>query len=128
MDTCTRTLAVVGAVSGFLAVVLGAFAAHGLRSRLEPELLTVFETGARYQMFHALAMFAAAWAATVARASLAHWAGRCFVLGTVVFSGSLYALALTGLRWLGAITPFGGVLLLVGWALLAAAFLRRQDA
>jgi uncharacterized membrane protein YgdD (TMEM256/DUF423 family) len=128
MDSCTRTLAVLGAVSGFLAVALGAFAAHGLKARLEPELLTIFETGARYQIYHALAMFVAAWAATVARAPLAHWAGRCFVLGTVVFSGSLYALALTGLRWLGAITPFGGVLLLAGWVLLALAFLRRQDA
>lgn len=124
LDQCTRNLAVIGAGSGFLAVALGAFAAHALEGRLEPELLAAFETGARYQMYHALAMFGAAFAATVARAPLAHWAGRCFFFGTVVFSGSLYALAFTGARWLGAVTPVGGLLLLAGWVLLVLAFAR----
>ncbi len=124
MDKCTRGLTIAGSFSALIAVALGAFAAHGLKSRLEPDLLAIFETGARYQMYHALAMFVAAWAATVARDNLAHWAGRCFLIGTVVFSGSLYALALTGTRWLGAITPFGGVLFLAGWTLLAVAFIR----
>ena len=124
MNKCTRGLTVAGSISGLLAVALGAFAAHALKARLEPDLLTTFETGARYQMYHALALFVAAGAAMVAHENLAHWAGRCMLIGTVVFSGSLYALALTGTRWLGAITPFGGVLFIVGWGLLAASFLR----
>jgi len=119
-----RNLAAGGASLALLAVALGAFAAHGLKQRLEPELLTVFETGARYQMYHALALMAAGWAVTVGHAGLARWAGRCFLAGTVVFSGSLYALALSGQRWLGAITPLGGLLFLAGWALLAVAFRR----
>jgi uncharacterized membrane protein YgdD (TMEM256/DUF423 family) len=127
MDRGARNLAASGAFLALVAVALGAFAAHGLKSRLEPDLLAVFETGARYQMYHALALVAAGWAMTVGHARLARWAGRCFLAGTVIFSGSLYALALSGQRWLGAITPVGGLLFLAGWGLLAVAFLRRQD-
>ena len=99
----------------------GAFGAHALRARLAPALLTVFETGARYQMYHALALLAVAWAATRWPGALVHWAGWLFVAGTVLFSGSLYALALSGARWLGAITPLGGVAFLAGWACLLLA-------
>jgi uncharacterized membrane protein YgdD (TMEM256/DUF423 family) len=114
-----RVFLALGAVSGFLAVAAGAFGAHALRSRLTPDLLAVFETGARYQMYHALALLAVAW--LVGRGGIpgAIWAGWLFVIGTCVFSGSLYALALTGQRWLGAITPLGGVAFLAGWACLA---------
>jgi uncharacterized membrane protein YgdD (TMEM256/DUF423 family) len=120
-----RTLTALGALSGLIGVAAGAFGAHALRARLTPELLAVFETGARYQMYHALALFAAAWMADRWPAGQPGWAGVCFAVGTVLFSGSLYALALTGQRWLGAITPLGGVALLAGWALLAwAAFAR----
>jgi len=114
-----RIFATLGALSGFIAVGAGAFGAHGLKARLTPDLLAVFDTGARYQMLHALALLAVAWAVTrwPGRAALA--SGWCFVAGTVVFSGSLYLLALTGVRSLGAVTPFGGVLLLAGWLLLA---------
>ena len=116
-----RIFATLGALSGFIAVGAGAFGAHGLKARLTPDLLAVFDTGARYQMLHALALLAVAWAVTrwPGRAALA--SGWCFVAGTVVFSGSLYLLALTGVRSLGAVTPFGGVLLLAGWLLLALA-------
>jgi uncharacterized membrane protein YgdD (TMEM256/DUF423 family) len=116
-----RFFAVLGALSGLVAVAAGAFGAHGLKSRLTPDLLAVFETAARYQMFHALALLAAAWAIGrwTGRAAVA--AGWCFAGGTLVFSGSLYLLALTGLRAFGAITPVGGALFLAGWLLLAVA-------
>jgi uncharacterized membrane protein YgdD (TMEM256/DUF423 family) len=116
-----RFFAVLGALSGLVAVAAGAFGAHGLKSRLTPDLLAVFETAARYQMFHALALLAAAWAIGrwTGRAAVA--AGWCFAGGTLVFSGSLYLLALSGLRAFGAITPVGGALFLAGWLLLAVA-------
>jgi uncharacterized membrane protein YgdD (TMEM256/DUF423 family) len=120
-----RTYAVAGAISGFIAVAAGAFGAHALRARLEPEMLQVFETGARYQMYHALALLAAALVANESNRSLACWAGRLFLTGTVLFSGSLYALALSGVRGLGAVTPLGGVAFLAGWFCLAAAAWRR---
>jgi uncharacterized membrane protein YgdD (TMEM256/DUF423 family) len=114
-----RAFALGGALSAFIAVAAGAFGAHALRARLAPDLLTAFETGARYQMYHALALFVVAWASN-------HWpgmpmraAGWLFIGGTLLFSGSLYLLALTGARWLGAITPLGGLLFLAGWAALA---------
>ncbi|HET9726715.1 MAG TPA: DUF423 domain-containing protein [Gemmatimonadales bacterium] len=116
-----RIFVTLGAVSAFVAVAAGAFGAHGLRARLAPDLLAVFETAARYQMYHALALLAAAWVATRWPGPLPQWAGWLFVVGTVLFSGSLYALALTGVRWLGAITPLGGVAFLAGWLCLALA-------
>ena len=115
----SRTFFVLGAVSGFIAVAAGAFGAHSLRDRLTPEYLSVFETGARYQMYHALALLAVAWAVERGGGNSAQWAGWLFVIGTVLFSGSLYGLALTGNRWLGAITPLGGVAFLAGWICLA---------
>lgn len=115
----------LGAVSGAIAVAAGAFAAHGLKARLAPDLLAVFDTAARYQMFHALALLAAAWAASRWPGRRARAAGWCFIGGTIVFSGSLYVLALSGLRAWGAITPVGGVLFIVGWLLLAWAAWRR---
>ena len=107
-----------GAISAMIAVAAGAFGAHALRDRLSPEHLAVFETAARYQMYHALGLLAVAWAASRWSGALPHWAGWLFVVGTVLFSGSLYALALTGIRSLGAITPLGGVAFLVGWLCL----------
>lgn len=112
---------VVAAVNGFLAVALGAFAAHGLKPRLSAELLDVFEVGARYHMYHALAMLAAAGLAGAAASRGALWSCRMFLAGIVLFSGSLYAMALSGVRALGAITPFGGAAFLAGWVLLALA-------
>jgi uncharacterized membrane protein YgdD (TMEM256/DUF423 family) len=114
-----RLFATLGAASAFVAVAAGAFGAHGLRARLSPDLLAVFETGARYEMYHALGLFAVAWVATRWPGPWPVRAGWLFLAGTVLFSGSLYALALTGVRWLGAITPLGGVAFLAGWLCLA---------
>jgi uncharacterized membrane protein YgdD (TMEM256/DUF423 family) len=121
-----RTFLLLAALSGGISVAAGAFGAHALKARLAPDLLAVFETGARYQMFHALAIVAAAWAASRGAGAVgaATWAGWLFVAGTVLFSGSLYALALTGVRALGAVTPFGGVAFLAGWLALAIAAVR----
>jgi len=107
----------LGAISGGLAVAAGAFGAHSLENTLDPRGMAVFETAARYQMYHALALIAVGLMASRGRrVDLAGWA---FLVGTLLFSGSLYALALTGERRLGAITPIGGVGFLVGWAALA---------
>jgi uncharacterized membrane protein YgdD (TMEM256/DUF423 family) len=114
----------IGSVSAFIAVAAGAFGAHGLKSRLSADMLAVFEVAARYQMYHALALIACAWAITRWPGTLTATSGWLFVAGTVVFSGSLYLLSLTGLRWLGAITPLGGLALLAGWLCLAAAAVR----
>ena len=116
-----RLFATIGAVSAFLAVGAGAFGAHALRARLSPDLLAVFETGARYQMYHALGLLAVAWMLTRWPGPWPARAGWLFVAGTVLFSGSLYALALSGVRWLGAITPLGGLAFLAGWLCLALA-------
>jgi uncharacterized membrane protein YgdD (TMEM256/DUF423 family) len=114
----------LGALSALLAVAAGAFGAHALRNRLVPDTLTAFEIGARYHMYHALALLAAGWAVARWPGGAATAAGWLFVVGTVIFSGSLYALSLTGQRWLGAITPIGGLAFILGWAALAWAALR----
>ena len=114
-----RLFFAIGSLSGFIGVALGAFGAHALKSRLEPELLATFEVGVRYQMYHAFALLAVAWAQTRWPGAAVTASGWLFVAGTLVFSGSLYALSLSGLRWLGAITPIGGLALLAGWLCLA---------
>ena len=138
--TAARQFFRIGALSAGIAVAAGAFGAHALRARIEPRLLEVFETGARYQMYHALALLAVAWLLdrvadpqraevsqpdprAIRAATIAGWA---FIAGTVLFSGSLYAMAFTGIRVLGAITPLGGVAFLTGWASLAFAASRAR--
>ena len=117
-----RTFLLIGAVLGFLGVAFGAFGAHGLRARLSPEMLAVFETGVRYQMYHTLALLIVAAAiGHIGNARLLVAAGWLFFFGILLFSGSLYALALTGATTLGAITPIGGVAFLAGWACLIVA-------
>jgi len=113
-----------GAVLCALGVMLGAFGAHGLRERLTADLLAVFETGVRYHLIHALGLLAVAWAASRWPNAWVGAAGWLFVAGIAVFSGSLYVLAVTGIRWLGAITPIGGVCLIAGWVVLAVGALR----
>ena len=122
----TRVFFLLGALFALVAVAAGAFGAHALRERLAPDLLAVFETGARYQMYHALALFVAAWAATRWPGRLTTVAGWLFAAGIVVFSGSLYLLAASGVRWLGAITPLGGLCFLSGWSALALAAWRGE--
>jgi uncharacterized membrane protein YgdD (TMEM256/DUF423 family) len=114
-----RVFVVLGALSGLLAVAAGAFGAHALRGKLSPDLLSIFETGARYQMYHALALIAVAWASTHWPAPALSLAGWCFITGIVLFSGSLYFLALAENRWVGAITPIGGLAFLLGWLAFA---------
>ncbi len=110
---------VAAAVNGFLAVACGAIAAHALAGRLDLHALQIFETAARYHMYHALALGLAAFAMRGAAARTAQGAACSFLSGIVLFSGSLYLLALTGLHWLGFVTPFGGLAFLFGWAMLA---------
>ena len=105
-------------------VVLGAFGAHGLRDRLAADMLAVFETGVRYHLVHGLALLAVGWAASCWPNGWVGAAGWLFVAGIAIFSGSLYLLAVTGARWLGAITPIGGVCLIGGWVVLAVGALR----
>jgi len=119
-----RAFALAGALSAFIAVAAGAFGAHALRAKLAPDLLAVFETGVRYQMYHALALIAVAWASTHWPGTPVRAAGWLFIGGTVLFSGSLYFLAITGARWLGVITPLGGLLFLAGWAALGIGILK----
>lgn len=114
-----QMFSLAGAVLAFLAIGLGAFGAHSLSGRLSPQDLSVFETGVRYHMYHALGLFAVAWASTRWPGSLIETSGWLMIGGTLLFSGSLYALVLTGHRWLGAVTPIGGVALMIAWALLA---------
>jgi uncharacterized membrane protein YgdD (TMEM256/DUF423 family) len=115
-----RTFLLIGAVLGFLGVALGAFAAHGLKNRLSPEMLEVFDTGVRYHMYHTFAiLIVAAAIGHIGNARLLAMAGWFFFAGILLFSGSLYALALTGVGIFGAVTPIGGVLFLIGWASLA---------
>ncbi len=114
-----RAFGMLGAASALVAVAAGAFGAHALRTRLAPDLASVFETAVRYQMYHALALLFTAWAATRWPLAPVRAAGWLFVAGTVVFSGSLYLLALTGVRGFGAVTPLGGLAFLAGWLSLA---------
>jgi uncharacterized membrane protein YgdD (TMEM256/DUF423 family) len=123
-----RLFILVGCASAFIGVAAGAFGAHGLKARVAPELLLVFETGVRYQMYHAIALLACAWAVTRWPGTLTTAAGALFIAGTLLFSGSLYALVLTGHRWLGAITPIGGLAFLLGWICLAIAVVRYGNA
>ena len=118
-----RTFLLAGAVAGLIAVGFGAFGAHGLKGRLTPEMLAVFETGVRYHMYHALALLLTAALAARMDSKAITAAGWLFVAGIALFSGSLYLLAVTGVTILGAITPIGGVALLAGWACLVVAAL-----
>jgi len=116
-----KTFLLIGAVAAFLAVAFGAFGTHGLRGRLSPEMMAAFESAVRYQMYHALAILAVGLMLGRMDGWLIRTAGWCFVAGIVLFSGSLYVLALSGVTILGAITPIGGLAFLAGWACLAFA-------
>lgn len=120
----TGTFFVIGSIAAFLAVAAGAFGAHALEGRVPSDRLATFDLAARYQMYHALALLAVAWATTRWPGTAPTAAGWAFVLGIVIFPGTLYGIGLGGPRWLGAITPIGGTAFLVGWALLAWTALR----
>lgn len=114
-----RLWLLLAAIDGLLAVALGAFGAHALRERLTPDQLSIYRTAVDYQFHHALALLAVGVLASTRPSPWLNAAGLCFALGIVLFSGSLYGLALTGLRAFGPITPIGGLLFLAGWTLLA---------
>ncbi len=117
-----KTIILLGAVFGALGVGIGAFGAHGLKPVVSADMLANFETGVRYHLIHVLALFAAAFVATrFPESTLPLVAGWLFAAGILVFSGSLYLMALTGMRWLGAVTPIGGVAMIAGWVCLAIA-------
>lgn len=117
-----RLFFTLASLFGGLAVALGAFGAHALKSRLDEQMLANFETGVRYHFYHALALVAVAVAIRFwQNSNLPNYAGWLFVVGILIFSGSLYVMALTGARWLGAITPIGGVAFIAGWICLALA-------
>jgi len=109
----------LGSIVGLLTVAAGAFGAHALQSRIDARAMEIFQTSVRYQMMHALALVAAAWAATRWSGGAVRVGGWAFVVGVVIFCGTLYGLALGGPRWLGAITPIGGMSFIVGWGCLA---------
>lgn len=115
----SRLFFILASLSAFLGVALGAFAAHVLRNRLAPEMFNIFEVGVRYQIYHAFALFVVVWASARWETGNFSISGWMFIFGTVLFSGSLYILSLSGMRWLGAITPVGGLCFLLGWFFLA---------
>lgn len=116
-----KTFLIAASIFGFLAVAIGAFGAHSLSAYFEdhPDLEDNYRTAVLYQMFHVVALIAVAWAAAQWDQSAFTWSGYAFIAGILLFSGSLYVLSMTGIRWLGAITPLGGIAFLAGWALLA---------
>lgn len=118
----SRKFLVIASVFGLTGVALGAFGAHSLRSTISSDMLAVFETGVRYQMYHAFALFVASWALQARPSKTFKYAAWLFVIGVILFSGSLYALAMTGLRSLGMITPLGGLSFLAGWIALGLGF------
>jgi len=121
----SKPLGILAAASGLVAVVCGAFAAHGLKASLSPAMLATWETAVSYQVYHTLALLILALSPLAATTS-GRLAGWLFVAGTAIFSGSLYILVLLGMPWLGMVTPIGGVLLIIGWAALLLAFARRH--
>ncbi|EAW32838.1 hypothetical protein GP2143_16321 [marine gamma proteobacterium HTCC2143] len=113
---------VVAAMSGLMAVIIGAFGAHGLKDRVAEDLLVIYQTGVQYHFYHTFALLAVSLLLLrYPQLGLLNWSGGFFIIGTLIFSGSLYVMALTGFRWLGAITPIGGVVLIIGWLMLVAA-------
>jgi uncharacterized membrane protein YgdD (TMEM256/DUF423 family) len=122
MSAAARTFLLLGAVACLLAVALGAFGAHALRGKLTADMLAMYQTAVQYHFWHALGLVAIGLVAFHLPASVPlRWAGWLMLAGILLFSGSLYLLATTGLRWLGAVTPLGGVAFIAGWALLAFA-------
>ncbi len=121
-----RTFLILGSINAFLSVALGAFGAHGLKSRLSEEMMQIYQTAVQYHMFHSVGLLlvgiVAQW---MTNSSLLNWAGWSMAVGILLFSGSLYLMSVTGMRWLGAITPLGGVAFLMGWLLLALAVFKQ---
>jgi uncharacterized membrane protein YgdD (TMEM256/DUF423 family) len=117
-----KTLLTIAAISGLLAVAIGAFGAHGLKDRVTTELMVVYQTGVQYHFYHTFALFVVGLLLLqYPQLPLLSWSGGLFIVGIIIFSGSLYILALTGVKWLGAITPIGGLAFIAAWLCLALA-------
>ncbi len=122
-----RWFIILGALNSFLSVALGAFGAHGLKSRVTPELLDTFQTGARYEMYHGLALILVGVLVRLfPQQGLLHWAGWAFISGTILFCGSLYAIVFTGVRGFGAVAPLGGLSFMAGWVIILMTFLKMK--
>lgn len=119
-----KVILIIAAVNGFLAVALGAFGAHGLEGKISERALHTWEKAVNYQMFHTVSMFITGIAMFKIQATSLVWAGSLFILGILLFSGSLYVYSTTGIRFLAMITPFGGVLFLIGWIVLGYTFIK----
>lgn len=127
MPQAAKVFLILGAVNALLAVMLGAFGAHVLRARLSAELMAVYQTGIHYHLFHALGLLVVGLLATQLPASVPlKWSGGLMLAGIVLFSGSLYVLSISGQRWLGAITPLGGMAFILAWALFVIAVLKAR--
>ncbi|MGB8855245.1 MAG: DUF423 domain-containing protein [Burkholderiales bacterium] len=125
MQATTKIFLLLGSVGALLAVLLGAFGAHALKSKINADMLAVFQTGVQYHFYHAFGLLAVGLVATqLPESSALKWSGWFMFVGILIFYGSLYLLSITGVRWLGAITPIGGVAFIVAWALLAIAVLK----
>ena len=125
MPQLSRIFLLIGAANGALAVLMGAFGAHALKSRLSAEMMAVYQTGIHYHMFHALGLLAAGLlAAQLPGSASLKWSGWLMLIGIILFSGSLYLLSATGLRWLGMITPIGGLSFIAAWVLFVLAVVR----
>ncbi|MCG7498367.1 DUF423 domain-containing protein [Vibrio sp. Of7-15] len=123
----SRTILLIASLSGAVSIILGAFAAHGLKSQLSPYLLDVFGTGVQYQAWHSLALLGCGILLRICPSKAVSYAALFFTLGIVCFSGSLYALALTGIKWFGPVTPLGGLCFIIGWVALAVAAWRLPE-
>jgi uncharacterized membrane protein YgdD (TMEM256/DUF423 family) len=121
MKNLTRVFVILGSLNAALAVILGAFGAHLLKSQLSENLMATFQTANQYHFFHALGLFAVAFIASHTNSKLVKWSGFLMFIGIILFSGSLYILSITGIKWLGAITPIGGIAFIGAWILLAMA-------
>lgn len=125
--TVAKSYLIIGALLAGLSVVLGAFGAHGLKSVLTAQQLNTFEIGVRYQMYHALALLLLPALSGVVSSTWANWVAFCFVTGTVLFSGSLYALGISSIKWFGPITPLGGMFFIIGWVSLVIGLIKGHD-
>jgi uncharacterized membrane protein YgdD (TMEM256/DUF423 family) len=127
-----RGLLKIAALLGALTVILGAFAAHTIKSKVAPDVLSIFETGVRYQMYHVFAVFLTAILYKEFPTKSIEWAGKLFIIGIIIFSGSLYlltyvkAIGADNFLWLGAVTPFGGVAFIAGWGMLFKSFFKKN--
>jgi len=121
----SRSILLIAALLLALAVILGAFGAHALKERLTADMMQVYETGVKYHFYHALGLLLVGVLAIQMPSTLMNWSAICLIAGIVIFSGSLYVLAITGIKWLGAITPIGGLSFIAGWVLLALAIWKK---